>query len=67
MSIAAVKVDASEGFLTVAEAGRLLALSRPTIYAMIGRKELPAVKIGSVHRIPKRAVAAILDRALATK
>lgn len=38
--------------LTVPEAAKLLSLSRSTVYELMKRGDLPAVKIGGARRIP---------------
>ena len=46
--------------LTINEAAKLLSVSRSTVYRLIWRNELPAVKIGAkAVRIPRPAVEAI--------
>lgn len=48
------------GFLTVREAGRLLALSRSTIGRMLAAGELPSVKVRAARRIPRAVVVALV-------
>jgi len=40
--------------LRVAEAARLLALSRTKVYEMAERDEIPVLRIGTAVRIPRR-------------
>ncbi len=53
-----------EGLLRVGEASRLLGLARSTLYQLMGRGELPYVKIGRARRIPRRAVLTLAARSL---
>jgi len=48
--------------LTVAEAGRALALGRTTVYELIRSGELEVIRIGRSTRIPVDAIAAFVDR-----
>jgi excisionase family DNA binding protein len=49
---------------TVAET---LAISRPQVYSLIYRGELPCVRIGRSVRVPEAAVRAITERGLAVQ
>ena len=42
--------------LTADEVAKLLFLGRSKVYEMVASQELPVVKIGSVVRVPKRAL-----------
>ena len=46
----------SGGLMRVAEASDFLGLSKSTVYGLMGRGELPWVKLGRARRIPRRAV-----------
>jgi excisionase family DNA binding protein len=48
--------------LTVAEAGRALAVGRTTIYELIRNGELEVIRIGRSTRIPVDAIAAFVER-----
>ena len=45
-----------ETFLTVKEVARRLAVGRTTVYELIARQELMAIKIGRARRIPESAL-----------
>ena len=47
--------------LRVNEAAKLLALGRTKVYEMAERGEIPALKIGSAVRIPRRKLLAWID------
>mgnify|MGYP001401759902 CR=1 FL=1 len=42
--------------LTVNEATKLLRIDRKTLYKLIKRGEIPAIRLGSQWRIPKEAL-----------
>ena len=44
------------GFTTVAEAAEFLAVSRPHVYVLMDRGDLPFVRFGRCRRIPRRAL-----------
>jgi excisionase family DNA binding protein len=46
----------ADGLMRVAEVAEFLSLSRAAVYQMMGRGELPFVKIGRSRRVPRRAV-----------
>lgn len=46
----------SAGLCTIAEAARMLAVSRSFLYVVMDRGELPFCKIGRARRIPRSAV-----------
>ena len=46
----------SETFLTVKEVARRLAVGRTTVYELIAKRELAAIKIGRARRIPESAL-----------
>jgi excisionase family DNA binding protein len=50
-----------ETFLTVKEVARRLAVGRTTVYELIAKRELVAIRIGRARRIPESA----LDRWIA--
>ena len=52
------------GFLTIDETAALLAVSKASLYRLMQRHEIPWVRVGSVRRIPKRAVNELVDQAL---
>jgi excisionase family DNA binding protein len=45
-----------ERLLTVKEVAGMLAIGRTTVYELIARGEIPAVKIGRARRIPSSAI-----------
>lgn len=45
-----------ETYLTVKEVARRLAVGRTTIYELIAKRELVAIKIGRARRIPESAL-----------
>ena len=47
----------------VPEAGRLLGLGRSASYEAARRGELPVIKIGSRLKVPKKALARMLENA----
>lgn len=47
-------------YLTVAEVADLMRLSRMTVYRLINRGELPAVRVGRSFRVPQDALDAYL-------
>jgi excisionase family DNA binding protein len=51
------------GFINVTTLCSLLAISRPTAYAMLASGEVPSVKIGRTYRIPCKAVMDLTTRA----
>ena len=46
---------------TVPEAAELLGMSRALAYELVGRHELPALRLGRRLVIPRRALEALLD------
>ena len=54
--------QSSEGLMTVAEATRLLCISRSFLYELIGRGELESFKIGRARRVSRASVVQLLDR-----
>ena len=46
----------ADGLMRVAEAAEFLSQSRAAVYQLMGRGELPFVKIGRARRVPRRAV-----------
>jgi excisionase family DNA binding protein len=49
--------------LTVDQAGLYLRLSSKTVRALIARRQLPAVRIGRLYRIPREALENLLKTA----
>ena len=47
--------------LTVPETARLLRIGRNTVYELVARGELPAVRLGRVIRIPRHRLLAWID------
>jgi excisionase family DNA binding protein len=47
---------------TVVEAGKLLGLTRNGSYEAVKKGSIPAIKIGKLIRVPKRALHAMLER-----
>ena len=47
--------------LTIPEVGRVLSVSRTTVYQLIGDGHLPSVKIGTSRRIRREDLAAYVD------
>lgn len=47
--------------LTVTEVGRALRVSSMTVYRMIQRGELPALRIGGTYRVPSAAFREFLE------
>lgn len=45
-----------ETYLTVKEVARRLAVGRTTIYELIAKRELVAIRIGRARRIPESAL-----------
>ncbi len=45
-----------ETFLTVKEVAQRLAVGRTTVYELIAKRELTAIKIGRARRIPESAL-----------
>ena len=52
--------------LTVAEAGELLGISRAFAYELVGRGELPVIRLGRRIVVPKAALLAMVDLTLQT-
>ncbi len=51
--------------LTVTEAARALGISRTLAYKLIGRHEIPSVRLGRRIVVPRRAIEDLLDSASA--
>lgn len=51
-------------FLKPLEAARALAISRSKVYDLIHRRELPAIRISGVLRVPRRALKELEQSAL---
>ena len=48
--------------LRVEEAARVLGIGRSTVYELIGRRELPVIRIGRSTRIPRRRLEDWIER-----
>lgn len=55
--------DYQPALLTVTEAARVLRVGKSTIYKLLGRRELRAIKIGVATRITRESVDQILGAA----
>ena len=53
--------DPDLDLLTVAEVAALLRLSKMTIYRLMDKGQLPALRVGRSFRIPRESVQALLD------
>jgi excisionase family DNA binding protein len=53
-----------EGFATVSQGARYLAVSRSTVYSLMDRGELKYAKIGKSRRIPWRVLREFGERCL---
>lgn len=51
-------------FEKVSDVARLLGTSRGKIYRMIETGDLPAIKLGSMVRIPTSAIDALINRSI---
>jgi excisionase family DNA binding protein len=51
---------ASEPMHAAEATGRMLGVSKWTIYRLIARGELEAVRVGRQHRVPERSITAYL-------
>lgn len=51
--------------LTIVEAAALLGVGRTTLYELLSRGELTAVRIGRARRVPREAVDAYVARLVA--
>lgn len=49
-------MNVETSYLTVADAARVLAVSRKTIYRLVWRGELPFLRVGRALRIPRNAI-----------
>jgi excisionase family DNA binding protein len=56
-----------DGFEAITDAARFLGVSRSLIYKLIGKGELPSIKIGNARRIPIRAVRGLAAANLTTQ
>ena len=57
--------QSAPSFVTVAEVADLMRVSKMTVYRMIDRGELPAIRVGKSFRIPQVAVKQLIDAGLA--
>ena len=53
-----------DGLVAIGEAEKFLGLGRSTLYALMGKGELPYVKIGRARRIPRKALVELATRNL---
>ncbi len=53
--------------LTVEEAGQLLGISVPLVWAMIKRGELPTIRLGRLVRLSRAKLLAMIDGDVNTK
>lgn len=51
-------------FMTVAEVADLMRVSRMTVYRMIQRGEMPAIRVGKSFRVPEAAVRQLIEAGL---
>jgi excisionase family DNA binding protein len=56
--------NAKSLFVRPVEAATLLGLGKTTIYELIQKKELPAVRLGGALRIPRVALEKLVDEAM---
>lgn len=59
--MATLKNEKPELF-TVAEVAEMARISRMTVYRMVRSGELPALRVGSVYRVPRSAVEELMSR-----
>jgi excisionase family DNA binding protein len=52
--------DSRETYLTVTQVCETLAISRPTLYSLLQRGDLPHIRIGRVFRIPQSSLASLV-------
>lgn len=50
--------------LKVEEAAQLCNVSRSTVYDLMGKGEIPSIKVGRVRRIPRVAIDQFIERQL---
>ena len=50
-----------KAFYTPDELAEFLAISKPTIYRLVGKRQIPFIKIGGVLRFKKADIEAYLD------
>ena len=55
------RADESLDLLTVAEVAAMLRLSKMTIYRLMDKGRLPALRVGRSFRIPRESVQALLE------
>lgn len=60
----AVETRQSKVLLTMDEVAELLGLSRASVYNLIGKGDLPRVKIGRSARVPASAIPEFVSRKL---
>ena len=53
---ARLRVVADPLVVSVAEAARMLGISKTLAYELVARQELPTVRLGSRLRVPRRAI-----------
>ena len=57
-------MDQARLTLTVEEAASLLGISRALAYELVGRGELPSLRLGRRVVIPRKALSELLDAAI---
>jgi excisionase family DNA binding protein len=60
-ALAAAGADPQACVLTVEEAGAVLRISRGSAFAAVRSGDIPAVRIGRSWRVPRAALAAMVD------
>lgn len=59
-------MELEKKLLTVTETAEICNLSRPSIYELINKGELPVIKFGRKTLIPANAIDAWIDRLIGT-
>lgn len=52
-------------FMTVAEVADLMRVSKMTVYRLIQKGDIPAIRVGKSFRVPQVAVRQLIDAGLA--
>ncbi len=52
-------------FMTVAEVADLMRVSKMTVYRLIQKGDIPAIRVGKSFRVPEVAVRQLIDAGLA--
>lgn len=58
---ARIEMDQQRRTVTVVEAASVLGISRSLAYELVGRGELPSIRLGRRILIPTRALEAVID------